>query len=88
MPVKTRETMGGGHANLFTRDIHKSIGVAHKAGYECVPVIIAESWRGDLTSLACKVSVYIDKNPNQVTEVRPLLEAELARHVKIFRKIA
>lgn len=25
IPVKTRETMGGGHALLFTRDIHKAI---------------------------------------------------------------
>lgn len=87
MPVKTRETMGGGHANLFTRDIHKSITVAHGAGYECIPVVIAESWGGDLASLACKISIYIDKNPNQVTEVRPLLEAELARHVSVFKAL-
>jgi len=30
IPVKTRETMGGGHAMLFTRDIHKSISIAHE----------------------------------------------------------
>ncbi len=47
IPVKTRETMGGGHALLFTRDIHKSISAAHDAGFECLPVIIAESWSGD-----------------------------------------
>ena len=28
IPVKTRETMGGGHSSLFTRDIYKSIMVA------------------------------------------------------------
>jgi hypothetical protein len=33
IPVKTRETMGGGHALLFTRDIFKSIMVASGQGY-------------------------------------------------------
>jgi len=32
LPVKTRETMGGGHANLFTRDIFKAVSVAHEHG--------------------------------------------------------
>ena len=41
MPVKTRETMGGGHALLFTRDIHKSIAAAQSAGFNCLPIIIA-----------------------------------------------
>jgi hypothetical protein len=33
LPVKTRETMGGGHALLFTRDIFKAISVAKENGY-------------------------------------------------------
>lgn len=77
MPVKTRETMGGGHALLFTRDIHKSISVAHGAGYECVPIIIAESWAGDIASLEAKKSILIEKNPNQIKEVEPLLEQQV-----------
>lgn len=43
IPVKTRETMGGGHALLFTRDIGKAISVAEAHGYRCLPVVIAES---------------------------------------------
>ena len=39
VPVKTRETMGGGHANLFTRDIHKAISVARENKYECIPAV-------------------------------------------------
>jgi hypothetical protein len=66
MPVKTRETMGGGHALLFTRDIHKSISVAHSAGLECIPVVIAESWGGRLEELACERFIYVNKNPNQI----------------------
>jgi len=73
MPVKTRETMGGGHALLFTRDIHKSISVAHGAGYECIPIVIAESWAGDLDALEAQKSILIGKNPNQIKEVEPLL---------------
>jgi len=77
MPVKTRETMGGGHALLFTRDIHKSISVAHGAGYECVPIVIAESWAGDLDSLEAQRSILIGKNPNQIKEVEPILEGKI-----------
>jgi hypothetical protein len=67
IPVKTRETMGGGHANLFTRDIHKSISVARDNGYECIPIIIAESWGGNLESLGCAHHVYIQANLNQTS---------------------
>jgi len=59
MPVKTRETMGGGHANLFTRDIHQSISVAQENGYLCIPIVIAESWGGDFDSLGCEHFIYI-----------------------------
>ncbi len=87
IPVKTRETMGGGHALLFTRDIHKSISVAHDAGYECLPIIIAESWAGDLAALSCKEQIYINKNPNQVLEVEPILADELEKRLPTFQSI-
>lgn len=87
IPVKTRETMGGGHALLFTRDIHKSIAVAHESGFDCLPIIIAESWAGDLTTLSCKDHVYINRNPNQITEVEPLLAIELERRLPAFQSI-
>lgn len=73
VPVKTRETMGGGHANLFTRDIHKAITVAQENGYECIPVVIAESWGGNLASLACKHVIYLPINPNQTEKVALML---------------
>jgi len=84
IPVKTRETMGGGHARLFTRDIHKAISVASESGYNCVPIIIAESWKGDLAALNCQEFVYINKNPNQVHEVEPLLIQEFERLIHVF----
>lgn len=87
MPVKTRETMGGGHALLFTRDIHKSISVAHQNGFECIPVVIAESWAGNLDELPCESHIHIQINPNQVDKINPLLEAKLEDLVSDFSKI-
>ena len=78
IPVKTRETMGGGHALLFTRDIHKSISVAHESGYVCVPIIIAESWTGDLESLGCEKTIYININPNRLNAVEERLRNEIS----------
>ena len=88
LPVKTRETMGGGHALLFTRDIHKSISVAQTKGYECLPIVIAESWTGDLSSLPCKAYVYIPLNPNFIEKITPILEAELEKHVAVLASIS
>lgn len=76
MPVKTRETMGGGHANLFTRDIFKSVTVAQQHGYTCVPIIIAESWAGKLDTLNCPHVVHIQANPNQLEQIMTQLADE------------
>lgn len=88
LPVKTRETMGGGHANLFTRDIHKSISVARENGYECIPIIIAESWGGNLKSLGCDHHVYIQANPNQTDEVAKALRDALEGLVPVWKAFA
>ena len=86
--VKTRETMGGGHANLFTRDIFKAISIAHENGYECVPVIIAESWGGDLKSLKCEHFIQLNTNPNQIEAIEPLLEKEVEKLIPFFKRFA
>ena len=78
IPVKTRETMGGGHSSLFTRDIYKAIMVATEQGYRCVPIVIAESWEGDLEGLDSDLYIYIQANPNQVGLIEPLLAQKLA----------
>lgn len=87
MPVKTRETAGGGHANLFTRDIHKSISIAKDNNYNCIPVVIAESWSGNLDSLLCENYIYIRINPNQVEKLHPLLKEQLEKLLPIFQVI-
>ncbi len=87
IPVKTRETMGGGHALLFTRDIFKSIMVATERDYLCIPVVIAESWTGDLESLDSKYYVYIQANPNQIRSVEPLLDIEMERLLHVLESL-
>lgn len=87
LPVKTRETMGGGHALLFTRDIFKAISVAKENGYTCIPIVIAESWTGDLDALSSENHVWIRANPNEVTRIEPELAARLAELLPVFRSI-
>ena len=84
MPVKTRETMGGGHSLLFTRDIYKSIGVAKELGYMCIPIIIAEAWFGDLDALKADAYIHIKANPNQVEQVVTELQNKLEGLVEVF----
>jgi hypothetical protein len=86
-PVKTRETMGGGHALLFTRDIHKSISVAQENNFNCIPVIIAESWGGNLDGLPCTSYIYIPVNPNQVEKINPILAVRLQELTSVFAEI-
>ena len=87
LPVKTRETMGGGHALLFTRDIYKSILVATENGYRCVPIVIAESWAGDLETLKSELYIFIQANPNQVTAVEPLLAKKLIELLPLLHEL-
>jgi hypothetical protein len=87
LPVKTRETMGGGHALLFTRDIYKSIVVAIEGGYRCVPIIIAESWTGDLATLQSELYLYVQINPNQIAIVEPLLAEKLELLLPLLSEI-
>lgn len=88
MPVKTRETMGGGHALLFTRDIYKSISLAQVAGHKCIPVVIAESWGGDIDALKATSSIVIARNPNQIDVIEPILRDEIIKNVDVFRALA
>ncbi|BAZ87196.1 hypothetical protein [Dolichospermum compactum] len=87
IPVKTRETTGGGHALLFTRDINQAIEKARNDGYKCIPIIIAEAWKIDFDSLKSPEFIHIDKNPNQIIEVEQLLNYKLKEILHIFQSI-
>jgi len=88
LPVKTRETMGGGHSLLFTRDIYQSIWVATENGYKCVPIVIAESWGGDLDNLKAELYIYIQANPNQIAVIEPLLKQKLEELLPLLESIS
>lgn len=70
VPIKSRETEGGGHAHLFTRDIETAISNIKSAdsGSYVIAVIIAENWDAkELNNLNDKVNLifHFDMNPNQ-----------------------
>jgi hypothetical protein len=72
MPVKTRETEGGGHAHLFTRDIISTINEIKKEieKLHLVVVIIAENWAPEeLTIIDSSIDIifHFNMNPNQFT---------------------
>ena len=50
----------------------------HESGYVCVPIIIAESWTGDLESLGCEKTIYININPNRINTVEERLRNEIS----------
>ena len=56
-------------------------------GYICVPIVIAESWGGDLGELRSDLYIYIQANPNQVAYVEPLLAEKLAEIVPLLESI-
>ena len=69
IPVKTRETQGGGHAHLFSRDIEQAnqeILTEYPSSLIAF-VIIAQNWSAEelqqLSNLYEQV-FYFDQNPN------------------------
>lgn len=46
IPIKTRETEGGGHAHIFSRDILMAIQTLkqHVSGCKIIVIIVAENW--------------------------------------------
>ena len=87
IPIKTRETMGGGHASLFTRDIKEAIRVAESNGYPCLPIVIAEAWGGNLESLESERHIHIKANPNQISDVESVLKEEMKEEIESFKQI-
>jgi hypothetical protein len=69
VPIKTRETEGGGHAHLFSRDITSAINAAKKDNKNdyLVAVIVARNWsEREAQSITKKVdhAAIFDLSPN------------------------
>jgi hypothetical protein len=70
IPVKTRETEGGGHSHLFTRDIVTAISdiKAEVGAYHLAAVIVAENWSvPELTTIDDQIDMvfHFNMSPNQ-----------------------
>lgn len=70
IPVKTRETEGGGHSHLFTRDIVTAISdiKAEVGTYHIVAVIVAENWAAtELTTIDDQIDMifHFNMSPNR-----------------------
>ena len=70
-PVKTRETQGGGHAHLFSRDLIAAISSIHSAEPDALigAFIVAETWNiQDLSPVKNQISriFYYNMNPNEL----------------------
>lgn len=71
MPVKTRETQGGGHAHLFSRDLIAAITAikAHEPDSVVGVFIVSENWNvEDLSSVNSEVKkiFHYSINPNEM----------------------
>jgi len=69
VPVKTRETEGGGHAHLFTRDIMSAINAARANSPSdfVVAVIVAANWamrEADTVRASVDYAAVFDLSPN------------------------
>lgn len=89
IPIKTRETEGGGHSHLFTRDITAAVGDLKRDGniYHIISVIIALNWSvNELTNINNQIDevFYLNMNPN---EFLGFDEAHQIRLNKYVRKI-
>ena len=73
IPVKSRETEGGGHAHLFTRDIVSAVNniqsIDNKARFAAV--VVAENWDSkELNNISDMIDMvfHFDMNPNVFQE--------------------
>ncbi len=72
VPIKTRETEGGGHAHLFTRDIKSAMNAAKfdNANDFLVAVIVAKNWsereKENIRYLVDHAAIF-DLSPNEFT---------------------
>lgn len=53
----------------------------------CVPIVIAESWTGDLDVLKSELYIYVQANPNQVTAVELLLSEQLVALIPLLESL-
>jgi hypothetical protein len=86
IPVKTRETEGGGHSHLFTRDIITAISDLKKEVRSChiVAVIIAANWSAsEIATIGNQIDkiFHFDFSPNRFTGFDENAQIEFNRYI-------
>lgn len=86
IPVKTRETEGGGHSHLFTRDIITAISdlKAEVANCRIVAVIIAENWSAaEIATIGTQIDLlfHFNMSPNSFTGFDENAQVRLNRYI-------
>ncbi len=82
VPIKTRETEGGGHSNLFTRDIKSAVSAVKfdNADDFLVAVIVAKNWsereKETIRNLVDHAVIF-DLSPNEFTDFTSEEQARL-----------
>jgi len=82
VPIKTRETEGGGHAHLFTRDIKAAMNAAKRGSANdfVIAVIVARNW-SERQAATLRKSVdhaaIFSQSPNAFTEFSRVAQNEL-----------
>ncbi len=87
MPIKTRETEGGGHAHLFTRDIIAAVRELREDAriYHVTAVIIAQNWStSELGNIEDQIDriFHFDMSPNRFNGFDEQTQIELNKYVK------
>lgn len=73
IPIKTRETEGGGYAHLFTRDIKSAMNTAKNANPDdyLIAVIVAKNWsereKDNIRKMVDHAAIF-DLSPNEFSE--------------------
>ena len=87
MPIKTRETEGGGHAHIFTRDIIAAVRELKEdeSKYHMTAVIIALNWSvselGNIDNQIDRI-FHFDMNPNKFLGFDESTQIELNKYVQ------
>lgn len=82
MPIKTRETEGGGHAHLFTRDVQAALEAVRSINADdyVAAVIVAANWAPrEIESVKAEVdhAVILDMNPNEFERLSDVEQVRL-----------
>jgi len=91
VPIKTRETEGGGHAHLFTRDIKSAMSAAKldNANDFLIAVIVAKNWsereKENIRNWADHAAIF-DLSPNEFTEFSNEEQGKLSSFVASLLK--